>query len=128
MAKVSNAGESFGASAAILNDVILENIAKEQWEKELLAKYRNRCLIDRIAKETSLMANNTTYDRREDDITLTPRGGESTKLQGEVTKFRFYKNNPETIVHQRIYEENEIVSWRQFTHFRFVQPPPKKDY
>ena len=78
----------------------MDKIAKDQWEKELLAKYRNRSLIDRIEKESVLMAKEKGYDDRKDDLTLTPRGGRSARCRGEVTKFKFYKLNPETAVFQ----------------------------
>ena len=59
-------------------------------------------------------------ERRDDDAIVTPRGQDPDSVfdiprqDGEepaITMFSHYQRNPDTLVYQREYEENEAVSY-----------------
>ena len=87
-----------------------------------------------VTHQANVIPKNQT-DSREDDVRLTPRKIEQTDKKPQyyssaqnpnVTDFKFYQKNPDTILPHRDYEENECVSFT-FYNINRLQPPPGMD-
>ena len=104
-------GSSFDAANHVLNDAVLQKVARIVWEKELMKKYRNKYVI-RWAIEPTSFLNGIVVEKREDDALVSPKSND-TAVDPRVTRFKYFKYNEDTLYKrpQEDWEPNEAVSY-----------------
>ena len=64
--------DNFVVADTVLNDVVLDRVARQMWEKELVRKFQHKYLISATRESMSKMVGHTN-DVRKDDRLVTPR-------------------------------------------------------
>ena len=67
------------------------------WEKELIAKFRNKYIINWATNATTYL-NALRVEKREDDVHLTPKGKEKAFDHPNITKFGYYNKNIDSLM------------------------------
>lgn len=64
--------DNFVMADTVLNDVLLDRVARKMWEKELISKFQHKYLIGATRESMAKMVGHTN-DVRVDDRLVTPR-------------------------------------------------------
>lgn len=84
---LDRAEQAMNVANSIIDDTVLEKVAKIEWEKEVVTKYQ-KSYVTTFATHTSLNMYHIKASDRVDDDNLTPRAEEScSQLVAADTKF-----------------------------------------